>query len=41
VRQAPTSAAEGRLVALLRLAYSGERAAAYAYRGHAASVRDP
>jgi rubrerythrin len=26
------------LVALLRLAYSGERAAAYAYRGHARSV---
>jgi rubrerythrin len=41
VTQAPPSAAERRLVALLRLAYSGERAAAYAYRGHAASVRDP
>jgi rubrerythrin len=30
-----------RLVALLQLAYSGERAAAYAYRGHWHSVRDP
>jgi hypothetical protein len=30
-----------RLVALLRLAYSGELAAAIAYRGHALSVRDP
>jgi len=29
------------LVALLRLAYSAEKAAAYAYRGHAASVKDP
>src|SRR5688572_6845680 len=29
------------LVALLRLAYSGELAAARAYHGHAASVRDP
>lgn len=28
------------LVAVLRLAYSGERAAAYAYRGHWKSVRD-
>jgi demethoxyubiquinone hydroxylase (CLK1/Coq7/Cat5 family) len=28
------------LVKLARLAYSAERAAAYAYRGHAASVRD-
>ena len=28
------------LVALLQLAYSGELAAAYAYQGHAASVRD-
>lgn len=28
------------LVALLQLAYSGERAAAYAYRGHWKSVRD-
>jgi rubrerythrin len=32
--------ARARLVALLRLAYSGERAAAYAYRGHARSVSD-
>ena len=29
------------LIALLQLAYSGELAAAYAYQGHAASVRDP
>lgn len=29
------------LVDLLQLAYSGERAAAYAYQGHAASVKDP
>jgi rubrerythrin len=29
------------LVGILRLAYSGERAAAYAYRGHWASVSDP
>ena len=29
------------LPALLRLAYSAERAAAYAYQGHAASLRDP
>jgi len=29
-----------RLIALLRLAYSGELAAAHAYRGHAASVAD-
>ncbi|HEX4440642.1 MAG TPA: ferritin-like domain-containing protein [Thermoanaerobaculia bacterium] len=28
------------LIALLQLAYSGELAAAYAYRGHARSVRD-
>ncbi len=28
------------LVAILRLAYSGEKAAAYAYRGHAGSVAD-
>ena len=26
---------------LLQLAYSGEKAAALAYRGHARSVRDP
>jgi rubrerythrin len=32
--------AEERLAALLRLAYSGELAAAFAYRGHANSVRD-
>jgi rubrerythrin len=30
-----------RLVHLLQLAFSGERAAAYAYRGHWRSVRDP
>ncbi len=30
-----------RLVDLLRLAYSGELAAAHAYRGHARSVSDP
>ena len=30
-----------RLIALLQLAYSGERAAAFAYRGHWRSVRDP
>lgn len=29
------------LIAVLRAAYSGERAAALAYVGHAASVRDP
>ncbi|HET8644166.1 MAG TPA: demethoxyubiquinone hydroxylase family protein, partial [Vicinamibacteria bacterium] len=29
------------LVRQLQLAYSGERAAAYAYRGHWKSVRDP
>lgn len=29
------------LIALLQLAYSGELAAAYAYQGHARSVRDP
>jgi len=34
-------AARAALVALLRMAYSGERAAAHAYRGHAASVGDP
>jgi len=36
--RAPERAA---LIALLQLAYSGELAAAYAYRGHARSVRDP
>src|SRR5262249_11272500 len=30
-----------KLVRLLQLAYSGEKAAALAYQGHAASVRDP
>jgi demethoxyubiquinone hydroxylase (CLK1/Coq7/Cat5 family) len=29
------------LIAVLQLAYSGERAAAYAYRGHWRSLRDP
>ena len=33
--------ARGELVALLQLAHAGELAAAIAYRGHAASVRDP
>jgi len=33
--------ARAKLVQLLRLAYSGEKAAALAYQGHAASVRDP
>jgi ferritin-like metal-binding protein YciE len=33
--------AQDALVRLLRQAYSGERAAAYAYQGHARSVRDP
>jgi hypothetical protein len=38
-----TAAREARagLVAVLRLAYSGELAAAYAYRGHWKSVRNP
>ena len=31
----------GRLVRLLQLAYSGEKAAALAYQGHARSVRSP
>jgi len=35
-----TRSREG-LIALLQLAYSGELAAAHAYRGHAASVSDP
>jgi demethoxyubiquinone hydroxylase (CLK1/Coq7/Cat5 family) len=30
-----------KLAAILRAAYSGEKAAAYAYRGHAASVKGP
>jgi rubrerythrin len=29
------------LIAILQLAYSGERAAAFAYRGHQKSVKDP
>lgn len=42
-RQARTVAVHGhrRLVKLLRLAYSAERAAAFAYIGHAGSVKDP
>lgn len=32
---------QAQLVDILRLAYSGEMAAGYAYRGHAASVSDP
>jgi len=35
------SLARQRLIRQLQLAYSGERAAAYAYRGHWKSVRDP
>ena len=38
--EASESAREA-LIGVLRHAYSGERAAAYAYRGHARSVRDP
>jgi rubrerythrin len=34
-------AAREELIELLRLAYSGELAAAYAYRGHARSLADP
>lgn len=37
----PPRDARDALVDLLRMAYSAEKAAAYAYRGHAASVRDP
>ncbi len=37
----PPEQARRSLIVLLRLAHAGERAAAYAYRGHAASVRDP
>jgi rubrerythrin len=33
--------ARRQLIRILQLAYSGERAAAYAYRGHWKSVRDP
>jgi rubrerythrin len=39
--QRDTALARRRLVAVLRLAFSGELAAAFAYRGHANSVRDP
>jgi len=39
VGESPTRSRE-RLVAILQLAYSGELAAAHAYRGHAASVAD-
>ena len=38
---APPGTARESLIAILRLAYSGERAAGYAYRGHWHSVRDP
>jgi rubrerythrin len=41
VNETSAVGSEARLIALLRLAYSGERAAAHAYRGHARSVRDP
>src|SRR5262245_24640127 len=37
----PVEHTRAALVELLQLAYSGERAAAYAYRGHWRSVRDP
>jgi hypothetical protein len=33
VNETPAAASERELIALLRLAYSGELAAAYAYRG--------
>jgi rubrerythrin len=36
----PTETSREKLIALLQLAYSGERAAAYAYRGHWKSVSD-
>ncbi len=36
-----TESSRDKLIALLQLAYSGERAAAYAYRGHWHSVSDP
>jgi rubrerythrin len=36
----PTDGSEQRLIALLQLAYSGELAAAHAYRGHWHSVTD-
>jgi len=37
---APSNHSSDKLIALLQLAYSGERAAAYAYRGHWQSVSD-
>jgi rubrerythrin len=37
----PSPSAERSLIAILRLAYSGERAAAFAYRGHWHSLSDP
>jgi demethoxyubiquinone hydroxylase (CLK1/Coq7/Cat5 family) len=37
----PSESSLARLVAILQLAYSGERAAGYAYRGHARSVSAP
>jgi rubrerythrin len=36
-----TSAARARLIRVLQHAYSGERAAAYAYRGHWRAMSDP
>lgn len=39
--EARRAAARAALIALLQLAYSGELAAAHAYRGHARSVRAP
>ena len=36
----PSNNSSDKLIALLQLAYSGERAAAYAYRGHWHSVND-
>ena len=41
LREGEDRDAERRLGALLQLAYSGERAAAYAYHGHWNSVSDP
>jgi rubrerythrin len=40
VKASATDSLSG-LIAILQLAYSGERAAGYAYRGHARSVSDP
>jgi hypothetical protein len=37
----PSPGTRERLVRLLQLAYSGEKAAALAYQGHSRSVRDP